>query len=95
MSLLSNIRISLYRGLVGLVIGSIGGGIVGAVVMWLISRQRENPEEPAWIFAGTVFGLAFGVFAGSVAGFIAGLVSFRSSVSGEPMLKSTRGENTR
>ncbi|MGI8996976.1 MAG: hypothetical protein ACR2GW_09955 [Pyrinomonadaceae bacterium] len=75
MSPLSKIRISLNRGLIGLAIGGVCGGVIGAAVLWFISWLRENPEEPAWIFAGTMIGLMFGVFCGSALGFIIGLFS--------------------
>ncbi len=88
MTSLSKIRISLYRGLVGLAIGCVSGGILGASVMWSISWLRENPEEPSWLFAGTVVGLMFGIVGGSVLGFIIGLISAHSFASREPMLRS-------
>jgi len=72
---LSKPSMSLYRGLIGLAIGCVSGGILGASVVWFISWLRENSEEPAWIFAGTVVGLIFGIVGGSLLGFIIGLFS--------------------
>jgi hypothetical protein len=85
----SRIRISLYRGLIGLAIGSVGGGVLGGSVMWLISRLRENPEEPAWIFAGTMVGLMFGIVGGSLLGVIIGLFAVRNVGSHVPVLKTS------
>jgi hypothetical protein len=62
-----------YRGHLGLALGSVCGGIVGAATFWFTAWLRENPEEPAWIFANTIFGLAFGVFGGSILGLVVGL----------------------
>ena len=88
MSSVSKIRISLYRGLIGMAIGCVSGGILGASVMWFISWLRENPEEPAWIFAATMVGLMFGIIGGAMIGFIVGLFSAHNVGSHEPMLKS-------
>ena len=77
------IRISFYRGLIGIAIGCVSGGILGASVMWFISRLRESPEEPAWIFAGTMVGLGFGIVGGSLLGFVIGLLSARRLTSSE------------
>ncbi|MDQ3668182.1 MAG: hypothetical protein M3410_16740 [Acidobacteriota bacterium] len=82
----SKIRISLYRGLIGLAIGCVSGGILGASVMWFISWLRENPDEPAWIFAGTMVGLMFGIVGGSLLGLIIGLFSAHNVGSRAPML---------
>ena len=89
MSSISKIRMSVYRGLLGMAIGCVSGGILGASGMWLISWLRENPEEPAWIFAGTMVGLMFGIVSGSLLGFIIGLFSAPHVGSCEPMLKSS------
>ena len=35
----------------------------------MVYFKGENPEEPAWIFAGTMVGLIFGIVGGSVLGF--------------------------
>ena len=75
MGSLSKIRIWGGHGLIGLAIGCVSGGFLGASVMWSISQLRENPEEPAWIFAGTMVGLIFGMVAGSLLGFILGILS--------------------
>jgi hypothetical protein len=75
MRLLLKIRIPVYRGLIGLAIGCVSGGILGASVMRFISGLRENPEEPAWIFAGTMIGSIFGIAGGSLLGFIIGTFS--------------------
>ena len=75
MTPIRRIRISFYRGVIGIAIGCVSGGILGASVMWFISRSRENPEEPAWIFAGTMVGLMFGIVGGSLLGFLIGLLS--------------------
>jgi hypothetical protein len=72
----------------GLAIGGVGGGIIGASFMRLVSWLRENPEEPAWIFAGTVVGLMFGTVGGSLLGLIIGLFSAHNVDSPEAMLKS-------
>ena len=88
MSSVSKIRISLYRGLISMAIGCVSGGILGASVMWFISGLRENPEEPAWIFAGTIAGLIFGIVGGALIGFIVGLFSAYNVHSPEPMLNS-------
>ena len=63
-----NIRTALYHGLIGIAIGSVGGGLVGAAVWGLASWFKENPEEPVWIFVGTKMGLAYGVMGGLVSG---------------------------
>ncbi len=88
MSLRWKVRTSLYHGLIGLAIGSVCGGIIGAAVLGFTSWLRENPEEPAWIFAGTMIGLVFGIIGGLVLGFIIGLFSGWKATSGEPVLKS-------
>jgi hypothetical protein len=69
-------------------IGCVSGGILGASVMWFISWLRENPEEPAWIFAGTMVGLMLGIVGGSLFGFIIGLFSPLNVGCREPMFKS-------
>ena len=69
-------------------IGCASGGILGASVMRFISGLRENPEEPAWIFAGAMVGLMCGIIGGSLIGFIAGLFSAHNVGPPEPMLKS-------
>jgi len=74
-------RLSLYRGVLGLVIGGLAGSVIGASVMWFISWLRENPEEPAWIFAGTVVGLMLGLLTGSIVGFLLGLFTVRNDNS--------------
>jgi hypothetical protein len=70
---------SLYRSVVGLIIGGLCGGVVGLSGGWLVSWLRENPQEPAWIFAGTVFGLFTGLVGGSALGLVVGLLSDRST----------------
>ena len=75
MTSLLRIRMSFYRGLIGIGIGCVSGGISGASVMWVFSWLRENSEEPAWIFAGTMVGLMLGIVGGSMLGFIIGLLS--------------------
>jgi hypothetical protein len=90
MSLSWKVRTSLYHGLIGLAIGSVCGGIIGAAVFGLTSWLKENPEEPACIFAGTMIGLVFGIIGGLALGFIIGLFSGWKAASDEPMLKSTK-----
>ena len=68
---------SLYRGAIGLIIGGLGGSVVGLFGGWLVSWLRENPEEPAWIFVGTLFGLVVGLVGGSALGLVVGLFSDR------------------
>jgi len=75
MGSLSKNRTWLFHGLIGLAIGCVSGGFLGASVMRSISQVRENPEEPAWIFAGTMVGLIFGMVGGSLLGFIFGVLS--------------------
>ena len=81
------IRLYLYRGLGGLAIGGMGGVIIGASFMRLVFWLRVYPEEPAWIFAGTVVGLIFGTVVGSLLGLIIGLFSAHNVDSCEAMLK--------
>ncbi|MDQ3820642.1 MAG: hypothetical protein M3362_23575 [Acidobacteriota bacterium] len=90
MSLKLKVRTSLYHGLIGLAIGSVCGGIIGAAVLGFTSWLRENPEEPAWIFAGTMIGLMFGIIGGLGLGFIIGLFSGWKAASDESMLKSAQ-----
>ena len=56
------------HGLIGIAIGSVSGGLVGAAVRGLASWFKENPEEAVWIFVGTMMGLACGVMGGLVSG---------------------------
>jgi Mg/Co/Ni transporter MgtE len=71
------IKALIHRGLIGLALGSVCGAIIGAVSFWFTAWLRENPDEPAWIFANTIFGLAFGVLGGSILGLFFGLFTAR------------------
>ena len=58
-------NISLPRADRGWLLAVPAEGSIGTFVMWLISPGlRENPEEPAWVFVGTMFGLVFGIVSG-------------------------------
>ena len=67
----------MYGGVFGLVVGSFCGAIIGAVSFWFTAWLRENPDEPAWIFANTIFGLGYGILAGSIFGLCVGLIAVR------------------
>lgn len=67
----------IHGGVLGVVFGSVCGAIIGAVSFWFTAWLRENPEEPAWIFANTIFGLAYGVLGGSILGLCVGLLAAR------------------
>jgi hypothetical protein len=71
------IDMNLSRGLLSLIIGGPLGGVVGALGGWFVFWLKENPDEPAWIFAGTVVGLMVGLVFGSVIGLVLGLHSNR------------------
>jgi len=85
-ALASKVRIYLLRGIVGLAIGGFGGAVVGAVVLGFQSWLTENPEEPAWVFAGITLGVMFGAFVGSIVGFVVGIVTTRNAASEEVTL---------
>jgi NhaP-type Na+/H+ or K+/H+ antiporter len=90
MSLLPGISINPFRGLIGLAVGGISGGIIGAILLWFVSWLRENPEEQAWILAGTWVGFVLGITCGSALGFIIGLVFTWKPDSNEQMLNPTK-----
>jgi NhaP-type Na+/H+ or K+/H+ antiporter len=69
-----SIRAFIHRAAIGVAVGSVCGAIIGAVSFWLTAWLRENPEEPAWIFANTIFGIAYGVLGGSILGLCVGLL---------------------
>jgi hypothetical protein len=79
---------SFYRGVIGLAIGGLAGSVFGCAVMWFISWLRENPEEPAWIFAGTVFGVMVGLLCGSILGFLLGFFTVRVHNAEKPLPRS-------
>jgi hypothetical protein len=79
---------SFYRGVIGLAVGGLSGSVIGAGAMWLIPSLRENPEEPAWIFAGTVVGLMLGLVVGSMVGFLVGFFTVRGHNSDKLLPKS-------
>lgn len=75
---------AIYRALAGLCFGSVGGGVAGAFVFWFTARLRENPEEPAWLFVNTLFGLVIGALCGSIFGLIIAVVAMRGVPSKLP-----------
>ena len=77
----SKFRVSIYRGLVGLVIGGVCGGVIGAAALGFTSWLRENPEEPAWVFAGAAVGLTLGITCGAALGLTIGLFPVRRIAS--------------
>ncbi len=86
LAIASKIRIYLLRGMIGLAIGGFGGAVVGAVVLGFQSWLTENPEEPAWIFAGIVLGAMFGTFIGSAIGFVIGMLTTKNVAAEEATL---------
>ncbi len=85
-ALASKMRIYLLRGIIGLAVGGFSGAIIGAVVLGFQSWLTENPEEPAWIFAGVVVGAIFGTFVGSIIGFLIGVFTTRNVAAEEAPL---------
>jgi hypothetical protein len=59
-----------FTTLLGCVCGGLGGSIIFGFQAWL----KEDPDEPAWIFAGTILGLWTGIFCGVIGGLIIGLI---------------------